>query len=258
MQMWNRQRCTGVSGHVSCSALSSPPPPSHTTMSGGARRDSRRFHAADVSLRATCHPATCEVSSTAMSTTASRPRWMPSRWRTSCTTPSLGTGGIRLHISSHLRCSVRAGRRCDSRVSLDMSQSSAVRRSLARVSGFALVLAPQPAQRYLTLPPEVLPFFFIVLPQDGHFGRCMTPVNQRDHELTRTPCRRTARESFRTHEMARRHNDRTHHEHPDTPIGRRLQLRLETHLLAYNPIVMCRDIVDVCLDTCFTCGRRGG
>lgn len=35
--------------------------------------------------------------------------------------------------------------------------------------------------------------------------------------------------------MARRHNDRTHHEHPDTPIGRRLQLRLETHLLAYNP-----------------------
>ena len=22
--------------------------------------------------------------------------------------------------------------------------------------------------------------------------------------------------------------------------------------------VMCRDIVDVCLDTCFTCGRRGG
>lgn len=37
--------------------------------------------------------------------------------------------------------------------------------------------------------------------------------------------------------MARRHNDRTHHEHPDTPIGRRLQLRLETHLLAYNPKV---------------------
>lgn len=63
----------------------------------------------------------------------------------------------------------------------------------------------------------------------------MAPVDQRDHEPTRTPSGRTAPESFRTHETAGRHNDRTHHEHPDTPIGKRHQLRLKTHLLAYNP-----------------------
>lgn len=99
-----------------------PPPPSVTTTSGGAMRDMSAAHAAELSLRARCHPMTFPSPDSAISTTHLRLIQMPSTWTTWWISSHAGLTGHIFQNREVAALNVRAGSPISPWVLFDKSQ----------------------------------------------------------------------------------------------------------------------------------------